>query len=132
MWPLYEIVNSNDNLCFLLIYFAFYFCLNCGFVLRAGTVCLHYSGHKFLLQSFVLQLSMIIQSTAEPAQFCGQTCGAPPLVWDLPMRKRCCRSSLSGPSKDGCCVCMMSYRYCHCHTYGTIALTDLYFTCLHQ
>lgn len=31
------------------------------------------------------------------------------------MRKRCCRSSLSGPSKDGRCVCMMLYRCYCCH-----------------
>lgn len=32
----------------LTVYFDF-FCLNCGFVLRVGTVCLHYPGYKLLL-----------------------------------------------------------------------------------
>lgn len=34
---------------FFCSYICLFFCLNCGFVLRAGTVCLHYSGYKFLL-----------------------------------------------------------------------------------
>lgn len=34
---------------------------------------------------------------------------------DWPVRKRCCRSSLSGPSKDGRCACSV----CLVHAYGT-------------
>lgn len=58
-----------------------------------------------------------IQTAAEPAQLGSWDHGAPPARPDWQMRKRCCRSSLSGPSKRGCCVftCVMLYWHHCCH-----------------